>query len=389
MNRPAVILKKNRDKAVRQRHHWIFSGAVKSFPSFEDGDILQVQSSAGDFLGYAYFNRQSSIVGRMLTFDDTEPQKAIEANLSSALALRRTLVEAETNAYRLVNGEGDGLPGLVVDRYDNVLVIQIATLGMEKLKDYIVGLLVKTLAPVSIFERSNLPTRGEEGLPMFEGYLYGEKKETVEIREGGLRFLVEIPNSQKTGFFLDLRPMRRLVASLAKGRNVLNCFSYTGAFSVAALAGGAAAVVSVESSERANSLAARNFALNGFPAAGHRFQTADVFEFLRRDDHPHDFVILDPPAFAKRKEDIVQACRAYKDINRLALRRIAPPGLLLTFSCSYHVGGSLFQQVVFQAAGEAGRKARILQRHRLAYDHPINIYHPESEYLKGLLLYVE
>ncbi len=389
MIQPAVILKKGRDKPVRQRHHWIFSGAVKRFPLFEDGDILQVQSSDGDFLGYAYFNRRSSIVGRMLSFDETEPRQAIEANFLSALSLRRTLVEPETNAYRVVNGEGDGLPGLVVDRFDNILVIQIATLGMEKLKDYIVGLLVRALAPLSIFEKSNLPTRREEGLPMFEGHLYGEPRETVEIQESGLRFLVEIPKSQKTGFFLDLRPMRRLVTSLARGRRILNCFSYTGAFSVAALAGGAGSIVSVESSERASALAERNFALNGFPTAGHRFQTGDVFEFLRQDDQSYAFVILDPPAFAKRKEDVARACRAYKDINRLALRRIAPGGLLLTFSCSYHVDSSLFQQVIFQAAAEAGKKARILQRHRLAYDHPINIYHPESEYLKGLLLYVE
>lgn len=389
MIQPAVILKKGRDKPVRQRHHWIFSGAVKRFPPFEDGDILQVQSSDGDFLGYAYFNRRSSIVGRMLSFDETEPRQAIEANFLSALSLRRTLVEPETNAYRVVNGEGDGLPGLVVDRFDNILVIQIATLGMEKLKDYIVGLLVRALAPLSIFEKSNLPTRREEGLPMFEGHLYGEPRETVEIQESGLRFLVEIPKSQKTGFFLDLRPMRRLVTSLARGRRILNCFSYTGAFSVAALAGGAASIVSVESSERASALAEQNFALNGFPTAGHRFQTGDVFEFLRQDDQSYAFVILDPPAFAKRKEDVARACRAYKDINRLALRRIAPGGLLLTFSCSYHVDSSLFQQVIFQAAAEAGKKARILQRHRLAYDHPINIYHPESEYLKGLLLYVE
>ncbi len=389
MIQPAVILKKGRDKPVRQRHHWIFSGAVKRFPLFEDGDILQVQSSDGDFLGYAYFNRRSSIVGRMLSFDETEPRQAIEANFLSALSLRRTLVEPETNAYRVVNGEGDGLPGLVVDRFDNILVIQIATLGMEKLKDYIVGLLVRALAPLSIFEKSNLPTRREEGLPMFEGHLYGEPRETVEIQESGLRFLVEIPKSQKTGFFLDLRPMRRLVTSLARGRRILNCFSYTGAFSVAALAGGAASIVSVESSERASALAEQNFALNGFPTAGHRFQTGDVFEFLRQDDQSYAFVILDPPAFAKRKEDVARACRAYKDINRLALRRIAPGGLLLTFSCSYHVDSSLFQQVIFQAAAEAGKKARILQRHRLAYDHPINIYHPESEYLKGLLLYVE
>ncbi len=389
MKEPIVVLKKNKDKAVRNRHHWIFSGAVQILPDFEDGDILGVQSFEGDFLGYAYFNRRSSIIGRMLTFDRTPPLQAVEGSMDSALALRKKLVEPETNAYRLVNAEGDGLPGLIVDRYDDVLVIQVATVGMEKLKSFIVGLLVEKLAPRTVYEKSILPARHEDGLPDSEGLLYGAQVDTVEIREGGLRFMVDIVGSQKTGFFLDLRPMRRLVRSLAEGRRVLNCFCYTGAFSVAALAAGAASVDSVDSSERAVALARRNAALNGFQPGDHSFYVADVFDFLRRDLEPYDFIILDPPAFAKRKTEVVRACRGYKDINRLALQKIRPRGLLLTFSCSHFVTEPLFQQVIFQAAGEAGRGVRVLQRHHLAYDHPINIYHPESEYLKSLLLYVD
>jgi len=388
MKERTVILKKNRDKPIRQRHHWIFSGAVQSLPDFEDGEILPVAASGGEFLGSAYFNRKSAIIGRMLSFDRTPPLRSIEQRLSEALALRRKLVQPTSNAQRLVNGEGDGMPGLVVDRYDDVLVIQIATLGMERLKSVIVDHLVKALSPRSIYEKSDQPTRREEGLPEFEGRLYGEEVKTVEIREDGLRFLVEIQGSQKTGFYLDLREMRRLVRSVAEGRRVLNCFCYTGGFSAAALAGGAVSVDSIDSSEPAISVAKRNLSLNGFSQNGNGFVAADVFEFLRRETPPYDFVILDPPAFAKRKTDVIPACRGYKDINRLALKKTGAHGLLLTLSCSHFVDEALFRQVVFQAAAEAGRDARIIQRHRLAYDHPINVYHPESEYLKGFLLYV-
>jgi 23S rRNA (cytosine1962-C5)-methyltransferase len=389
MNEPAVILKRNKDKPIRNHHHWIFSGAVKSMPMFEDGAILPVRSDNGDLLGYAYFNRESSIIGRMLSFDETVPLEAIEKNIASALALRKTLLTETTNACRLINGEGDSLPGLIVDIYDDVLVIQIATLGMEKLKPFILDVLTTKISPRAIYEKSILPTRREEGLLDFEGHLCGERVETVEIKEDGVHFLVEILGSQKTGFFLDLREMRRLVKSLAEGRKVLNCFCYTGAFSIAALAGGAAKVDSVDSSERAIELAKRNFVLNSFSLEPNGFFVEDVFEFLRQNDMPYDFIILDPPAFAKKKTDVVEACRGYKDINRLATHKILPQGLLLTFSCSYFVTEALFQKVIFQAAAEARRKVRLLQRHHLAYDHPINIYHPESEYLKSFLLYIE
>jgi 23S rRNA (cytosine1962-C5)-methyltransferase len=389
MKERAVILKKNRDKPIRHRHHWIFSGAVQSLPEFEDGDILPVLSNEGEFLGSAYFNRKSAIIGRMLCFDRTPVRQSIEQSLLGAIAMRKELVEPAGSAQRLVNGEGDGLPGLVVDRYGDVLVIQVATLGMEKLKPVILGHLLAALSPRSIYERSDLPTRREEGLPEFQGHLYGEKVDNVEIVEDGLRFLVEIPGSQKTGFYLDLREMRGLVRSLAGGRRVLNCFCYTGGFSVAALAGGASCVDSVDSSEPAISLAKRNLTLNGFSGDENRLVVADVFEFLRRELPAYDFIILDPPAFAKKKADVVPACRGYKDINRLALSKIGPRGLLLTLSCSHFVDETLFQQVIFQSAAEAGRGVRVIQRHRLAYDHPINLFHPESEYLKALLLYVE
>ena len=390
MSDEAVILQPGRDKAVRNRHHWLFSGAIRHLPDFENGAVLPVRSAEGDHLGYGYFNRRSSIIGRMLSFDQTPGEEAVRQNLAAALGLRRRFFDETTvNAYRLVNGEGDRLPGLVVDKYDDVLVVQVATLGMEKLKSVVLDWLRATFEPRTVYERSTLPSRGEEGLDEYEGVLAGELLDRVRIREDGLEFWVDLLRSQKTGFFLDQRESRRLVRGLAHGRRVLNAFGYTGAFSVCALKGGAAGVETVDTSGPALLLAEENFELNALPANAGAFFVADVFEFLRDEGPEYDFVILDPPAFAKRKADVIPACRGYKDINRLALRKAAPGGLVLTFSCSHFVDEPLFRKVVFEAAVEAGRRVRILQRHHQAYDHPVNVFHPETEYLKGFLLYVD
>lgn len=386
----SVILKPGKDKAVRNRHHWIFSGAVQTLPDFENGSLLAVRSATGDILGHAYFNRASSIIGRMVSFGKTPPEDAIRQSLERAVSLRRRFFDpAVTSAYRLVNAEGDVLPGLIADIYGDVLVLQVATLGMDKLKPFVLDLLVTGLKPRSVYEKSDLPARREEGLADFEGTLHGEPVDRVRILEEGLPFLVDIVHSQKTGFYLDQREMRKLARDFARGRRVLNAFSYTGAFSVYALKGGAVRADSVDSSESAIALAQENFELNGLPADAGVFFTADVFQFLRDPALDYDFIILDPPAFAKRKTDVVQACRGYKDINRLAIQKVRPQGLVMTFSCSHFVDEKLFQQVVFQAAGEAGRRVRIIQRHRQALDHPVNIFHPETEYLKGFLLYVD
>jgi 23S rRNA (cytosine1962-C5)-methyltransferase len=385
----SVILDKGKDRAVKNRHHWIFSGAVKSMPDFEDGSLLPVQSAEGEFLGTAYFNKRCSIIGRMVSFDKTPPLVALERQIDRAIARRRPFFGPETNAFRLVNGEGDAVPGLVVDQYDNVLVLQVSTLGMERLKHFVVDRLVGRLAPRSIYEKSNLPSRREEGLQDSEGLLSGENVEKVEILENGLRFVVELLRSQKTGFYLDQRENRRLAESWARGRTVLNCFSYTGAFSVFALKGGALSADCVDTSEHAIDLARENCRLNGFQGDGNHFFVTDAFDFLRQNDLRYDFVILDPPAFAKKKTEVVQACRGYKDIHRIVFQKVLPGSLVMTFSCSFFVDEALFQQVIFQAAREASRDVRILQRHHQAYDHPLNIYHPESDYLKGFLLSVD
>ena len=386
----AVVLKPGRDKAVRNRHHWIFSGAIRDLPEFEDGDILPVRNAAGELLGQGYFNRKSSITGRMISFGDEPPEAAVRRGVERALALRARFFDpALTNARRLVNAEGDGLPGLIADLYDDVLVLQVATLGMEKIKPLIVDLLAGALRPRTIFEKSDLPARRDEGLEDFEGLLAGEPVERVRILENGIPFWVSPTAGQKTGFYLDQREARKLVRDCAAGRRVLNTFAYSGSFSVCALLGGAVKADSVDSSPAAMALAQDNFELNGLASGSGTFFTADVFEFLREPALDHDFIILDPPAFAKKRTDVVAGCRGYKDINRLALQRVRTPGLVLTFSCSHFVDETLFQQVVFEAAHEAGRRVRILQKHRQAFDHPVNVYHPETAYLKGFLLYVD
>jgi 23S rRNA (cytosine1962-C5)-methyltransferase len=263
------------------------------------------------------------------------------------------------------------------------------TLGIEKLKNIIVETLVAELKPKCVYEKSDLPSRREEGLKNQEGILYGEMPGDQIILENNLKFKVNLVKGQKTGFFLDQREMRSLVKKLGKKKRVLNCFGYTGGFSVYAAAGGATKVDTVDISVEAVELAKENFLLNNLVTKNSDFIAADAFDFLRESELNYDLIILDPPAFAKKKADIIPACRGYKDLNRIALQKIPSSSLLLTSSCSYHVDEKLFQQVIFQAAREANRRVRLIGRHILAPDHPINIFHPEGEYLKSLILQVE
>jgi 23S rRNA (cytosine1962-C5)-methyltransferase len=385
----AVILKPGKEKPIKQRHHWIFSGAVEKLPSFKNGDLLPILSSQGTFLGVGYFNRKSNIIGRILTFDETPVVEAIHQKLNQALAFRKNLFDfSKTNAFRLINGEGDGLPGLIIDIYDQVVVLQLSTLGMERLKDCITEWILRELRPTTIYEKSLLPSRREEGLEPFQGLLYGEKRENVPFKENGLLFTANIEKGQKTGFFLDHREMRQMIRGLSKGKRVLNAFSYTGGFSIYAMAGGAISVNSLDISSDAIALAKENFALNGFDESQQQFVCEDVFTFLRESSLPYDVVILDPPAFAKKQKDVIAACRGYKDINRLTMQKMPANSYLLTCSCSHHVNEELFQKVLFQAALEAGRNVRMIMKHQLAGDHPINLFHPESSYLKSFLLYI-
>jgi len=386
-----VILKKGKEKVLHQRHHWVFSGAIHSLPKdFEDGEILPVYSSTDELLGHGYFNRKSSLTGRMLSFGSDDPHTTLLENLKQAIALRDRLFPKTETAYRLINGEGDLIPGLIADRYGDFLVIQISTLGIEKLKTFIVNHLTSILPIKGIYEKSLLPTRREEGLDPFEGNLYGDIADIVEIKENGSKFLVSYTTGQKTGFFLDQREMRQLLGNLSKGKKVLNCFSYTGGFTVSSLTHGAESVDSIDISKEAMKMAEENLRLNGFSKERNKLLVEDVIKFLRETtDLPYDIVILDPPAFAKKKQDVISACKGYKEINRQAFKKMPKGSLLLTCSCSYHVDEELFQKVIFQAASDAKRCVKIISKHILSKDHPINLYHKEGSYLKSLLLYID
>ncbi len=385
-----VILKKGRAKSALNRHPWIFSGAIDRLEGgCEGGEIVSVYSAEKRLLGKGFFNPRSQIRVRLLSFAD-EPvgREFFRGRVRQALELREKLVPAHTTACRLVHSEGDFLPGLVVDRYGDVLAAQCSSLGIAKLKPLMVEILKELLRPSAIFERSEGSALREEGLAPLKQSLFGEPPGLVEILENNLRFRVDVLEGQKTGFYLDQRDNRRLIGELAAdGKSLLNCFSYSGGFSVyAALRG--AATTSVDASEAALSLAKENFGLNGLNPEDHRFVPGNVFEFLREPSESYDIIILDPPAFVKHKKDLEKAARGYKDINRLAIKQVNSGGLLLTCSCSHFLNRDLFRKIVFAAAQEAGRNVQILAQPGQPPDHPVNIFHPEGEYLKTLLLRV-
>ncbi|MDD8019627.1 MAG: class I SAM-dependent rRNA methyltransferase [Acidobacteriota bacterium] len=384
-----VVLKPGREKSVHNRHQWIFSGAIQSFPpAFTDGKIYPVFSAGGLLVGYGYFNRKCSLTGRLVSLGQTGPEEAIRKNLTKAIRLREK-VYGQAEACRLVNGESDSLPGLVVDRYQPGLVIQISTLGMENLKPLMVQLLSELIKPAFIYEKSMVPSRKEEGLEEKEGLLTGQLPEPLIINEQGIKFKVYLTGAQKTGFFLDQREMRQLVREIAAEKKVLDGFSYTGGFALSALKGQASRVDLVDSSHQALDLARENMALNVFRDSSFRLINQDMFAFLNEQPKlPYDLVILDPPAFAKKKADQRQASRAYQRLNYLAMSRMKAESFLLTFSCSYYINRELFQKIIFQAALQAGRQVKIITSNRQAYDHPVSIFHPESDYLKGFLLYI-
>jgi 23S rRNA (cytosine1962-C5)-methyltransferase len=327
---------------------------------------------------------------RVLTWEEEDIDAAFfSRRLAQAAALRERLVSPFTDSYRVVNGEGDLLPGLIVDRYGDFLVCQFFTAGIDALKTPVVDALADAFRPKGIYERSEGGVRDEEELPPSVGVLAGgEPPELMRIEENRLSFLVDVRKGQKTGFFLDQRDNRALLSSLARGTAVLNCFAYTGGFAAYALKGGARRVVSVESSRPALDLARQSIDLNGFSSADYELVRADAFAYLKNSADTFDVIVLDPPSLAPRRGDVDAAAGGYKFLNLHALRLLDPGGLLLTFSCSQHVGLDLFQKIVFGAAVDAGRRVQLLRRVGHAPDHPVSLHHPEGEYLKGLLLKV-
>ena len=387
-----LVLKKGRDKSLRRRHPWIFSGAVEKGGGTA-GETLEVRDSAGKVLAHAAYSPKSQIRARVWTFD---PAEAVDAaffrdRIQKALVLRDALPAAKhTNALRLVNGESDGLPGLVVDRYADVLVAQFLAAGVERWRDPILDALTEISGCEAIFERSDAEVRKLEGLEPRVGFARGNRNATrCPIIEYGLNFRVDVEQGQKTGFFLDQRENRQRVRALAAGREVLDGFSYTGGFSISALAGGAKHVTAIESSAPALEVAKENLAANPLDASKVEFVQADVFSRLRtlRDQNAKfDLIILDPPKFAPTAAQVKKAARAYKDINLWALKLLSPGGMLATFSCSGAVPPDLFQSIVAGAALDAGGDVKIIERFGAAADHPVALEFPEGEYLKGLLI---
>ncbi len=386
---PEVILKPGREGPAVGGHPWVFSGAVASVRGdAPPGATVAVHSADGRFLGRGSYSPKGAIAVRFFVRADRQVGAALVGErLAAALALRRETISPDTNAYRLVNGEGDGLPGVVIDWYDGFAVVQFQTAGAERLASVMDDILLSLCAPRAIWERSEGTVRREDGLRDRSGLRWGEEPaEAVPIAEGGLRFLVDLRAGQKTGFFLDQRDNRALVRVLAGGKRVLNVFAYTGGFAVAAGVGGAARVVSVDTSAPALALARRNWVANGLAETDADFVKADAFEFFRATRDPAGLVVLDPPAFAKRRRDLDAAVRGYREINRQAMLRLTPGGWLLTCSCSHHVTADTFRVAVMSAAADARRPAQIVRRLAPGTDHPVALAHPEGDYLKGLLV---
>lgn len=375
-----IVLKPQKEKPLKWKHPWIFTGAIQERPKVVQGDILPVYSSKNELLGHAFANSNApTIFGRMIAWGESDPHEALKKSIESALRLRKEI--RNSNAIRLIHAEADSLPGLIVDSYDNHLVIQISTLGMEKLKDRILSL----LGPHSIYERSTSPSRKQEGLAPFEGQLQGTTPDTILINEEGRLMEVHPKEGQKTGYFIDQRELRNAVQSLSSGKNVLNCFSYTGGFSIAALKGGAKSAISLDSSAWALEKAQKNASLNGFT---HETIEADAFDYLSKNPLPFEMVILDPPAFAKGQKDITSAYQAYKKLNLLALQKMPPGSFLVTCSCSHFIETPLFQKLLFEASLQAGREIRLIKKLEAGIDHPMSLAHPESHYLKSFIFYV-
>lgn len=381
-NRKRLVLRPERARAVDNRHPWIFAGAIASESGPDDAAIADLVDRQGRILASGLHSPHSQIRLRALTFGDTPlDETLLRERIRAAIARRRPLFDGSTNAARLIHSEGDDLSGLVVDRYDDLLVVEIVNYGLEQLKGFVTEVLQQELAPRAIYFKNELPSRKLERLP-----LVSEGEPRASILESGLRFAIEPAEGQKTGFFLDQRENRRLTRALAAGKRVLNLFSYSGAFGVYAAAGGAASVTNVDISGKAIALARANHEANGTTA---ECVAADAFEFVRSARETFDLVVCDPPAFAKSRAEVDRAARGYKDINLHALRLVAPGGMLMTFSCSGHMSLDLFQKVIFSAAHDAGRRASFVRRLTAGSDHPVSIYCPEGEYLKGFLLEVE
>lgn len=395
---PKLLLQDGREKSLQRRHPWIFSGAVERLEGNPaSGDTVQVCDAQGGFLAWAAYNPQSQICARVWSW---QAEEQIDADfflrkISSALTARKELkLDQHSNGMRLIHGESDGLPGLIVDQYADVLVLQLGSAGAERWRETFADVLQELCKPVCIYERSDSDGRELEGLPKRNEILRGKLPQELSVTENGIRIAVDVAAGQKTGFYLDQRDNRALIGNLAEGRDVLNCFCYTGGFSLYALRGGANSVLSIDSSAEALQLAQRNVELNGLDASRAEWQDKDVFEALRKlrdQNRKFDLIVLDPPKFAPTAAFAEKASRAYKDINLLGFKLLRPGGILATYSCSGGISDDLFQKIIAGAALDAGVDAQIVHKvHKVhaAADHPVLLSFPEGAYLKGLVLRV-
>ena len=398
-----VFLRKGRDESVRRFHPWVFSGSIANVQgSPEEGDVVAVYAADGSFLACGHW-QVGSIAVRILSFDsDVLAPDFWETMLRRALQVRKAaglVNDPDTDCYRLIHGEGDNLPGLVIDWYNGVCVMQAHSVGMFRSRKQICSALVSIYGDSlkAVYDKSSGTAPFKAGLELIDGYMYRHpdfRDDEQLVHEHGHKFLVNWTDGQKTGFFLDQRENRALVGKYARGRNVLNLFCYTGGFSIYALAGGALHVDSVDSSSRAMAMVEKNVVLNGFttgsPQAQHYGLCCDAIDYVKNiPEGKYDLIIVDPPAFAKHRGVRDNALRAYQRLNAAAISKVAPGGLVFTYSCSQVVDKEAFALAIFSAAAQTGRSVRILDRLNQPADHSVNIYHPEGEYLKGLLLYVE
>ena len=389
-----IVLKPGREKSILRHHPWIFTGGVERIvDSPKSGETVEVMSSTGQDLAKAAFSPHSQIVGRIWTWDIDEGVDVdfFQKRLEKAIKARQKVLDIhQTNAVRLVHGESDGLPGLILDQYGDILVIQLLSSGVEYWRDVLIDLIVKLTKPRLVYERSDVDVRQLEGLPPVNGVLYGQlNNEQIIINENGLKFKIDIVNGHKTGFYIDQRDNRLRVRNLAKGFHVLDCFSYSGGFTVNALVGGAESVILIDSSADALAMAQQNIELNALNRNYMQTIEGDVFTVLRlfRDKaSSFDLIILDPPKFAPTVAQAEKAARGYKDINLLAFKLLRPGGYLVTFSCSGGVSEDLFQKIVAGAALDAGVDALIIERLHQGQDHPVALNFPEGAYLKGFVI---
>jgi len=388
-----VYLKPGRERALKRHHPWVFSGAIAKMTGMpEMGETVDLCDSRGRFLARGFYSPESQIRVRVASWNPDEPitPDFFRSRLVKALQLRRDIL-GNPAALRLVYAESDGIPGFVADRYGDVLALQFLSAGAERWRDVLTDLLMDLTGAAHAYERSDADVRDLEGLPRRAGPLRGDPPARLEIVENGLRFGVNLAGGHKTGFYLDQRVNRQVVRELAAGKDVLDCFCYTGGFAANALQGRAATVTAVDASADALALAQENIALNGLPAERVTFVKADVFQQLRKfrdQGREFDLIVLDPPKFAPTASQAQRAARGYKDINLLAFKLLRPGGLLVTFSCSGGVDAALFQKIVAGAALDAGVAAHIVRHLEQSPDHPVGLEFPEGAYLKGLVLYI-